>query len=71
MKEDKVKIRRPPATVISPESLMLTPLPPPTLVAKKDFTISHNEYVRKIKAGEDISDVPSHYHDNLRTEGVL
>lgn len=41
------------------------------LIAKKDFVISHNEYVKKIKAGDDISDVPVLYHENLRTEGVL
>jgi len=41
------------------------------LIAKKDFVISHNGYLKKIKAGEDISDVPSVYHANLKTEGIL
>lgn len=42
-----------------------------TLIAKKDFLIRHNGYERAIKAGDDISDVPELYHQNLRTEGVL
>lgn len=50
------------------QNLICTPL---LLIAKKDFVISHNEYVKKIKAGDDISDVPVLYHENLRTEGVL
>lgn len=41
------------------------------LVAKKNFVIAHNEYYRVIKAGDDVSDVPELYHENLRTEGVL
>lgn len=41
------------------------------LRAKKDFLIVQNDYRRAIRAGEDIADVPSRYHDNLRTEGVL
>lgn len=41
------------------------------MIAKRDFTISHNEYLRKIKAGEDVSDVPSVYHENLKTENVI
>ncbi len=41
------------------------------MVAKKDFELYHNEYHRKIKAGDDISDIPSMYHENLKTEGVL
>ena len=44
---------------------------PERLVAKKDFEIFHNGYHRKIAAGEDISDVPKLYHQNLKTEGVL
>jgi hypothetical protein len=42
-----------------------------TLVAKKDFEINHNEYHRVIKVGDDLSDVPDLYHENLRTEGVI
>jgi len=41
------------------------------LVAKKDFVISHNGYLKKIETGADISDVPSMYHANLKTEGIL
>lgn len=41
------------------------------LIAKKDFLIRHNGYERSIRAGDDISDVPALYHQNLRTEGVL
>ena len=44
---------------------------PTRLIAQKNFTISHNEYVRHIKKGDDLSDVPEKYHANLRTEGVL
>jgi hypothetical protein len=40
-------------------------------IAKKDFEIHHNEYHRVIKAGEDVSDVPKLFHENLRTEGVI
>lgn len=42
-----------------------------SMIAKKDFVITHNEYTRKIKAGEDVSDVPSKYHQNLKTEKVI
>lgn len=41
------------------------------LIAKKDFKIVHNEYVREIKVGDDLSDVPNMYLENLRTEQVL
>lgn len=41
------------------------------LLAKKDFEIHHNEYHRMIKTGDDISDVPELYLENLKTEGVL
>jgi len=44
---------------------------PAPLIAKKDFTLHHNEYRRTIKVGDDLSDVPELYHPNLRTEGVL
>ena len=43
----------------------------PELIAKKDFVINHNEYHRTIKVGDDLSDVPELYHQNLKTEGVL
>lgn len=41
------------------------------IVAKKDFKIVQNEYERNIVKGEDISDVPERYWQNLKTEGVL
>ena len=41
------------------------------LQAKKDFEIHHNDYHRVIKKGEDISDVPNKFHENLKTEGVV
>jgi hypothetical protein len=40
-------------------------------LAKKDFTIRHNNYLREIKKGDDVSDVPVIYLENLKTEGVL
>jgi hypothetical protein len=43
----------------------------PELVAKKDFEIHHNDYHRVIKAGDVLTDVPAHYHPNLKTEGVI
>ncbi len=42
-----------------------------SMIAKKDFEIHHNEYHKIIKMGDDLSDVPAHYHANLKTEGVL
>jgi hypothetical protein len=44
---------------------------PSRLVAKKAFVISHNEYFREIKAGDELSDVPEQYLTNLKTEGVI
>lgn len=41
------------------------------LVAKKNFEIFQNEYHRVIKVGDDLSDVPERFHENLKTEGVL
>jgi hypothetical protein len=46
-------------------------VPVDSFIAKKDFEIHHNDYHRVIKAGDDVSDVPEHYHPNLRAEGVL
>ena len=40
-------------------------------VAKKDFVICQNEFLRKIKKGDDLSDIPKVYVQNLETEGVL
>ena len=44
---------------------------PSTLIAKKDFEIHHNDYHRTIKAGDDLSDVPEIYLQNLKTEEVI
>lgn len=44
---------------------------PSSLVAKRDFVICHNDYCRAIKEGDDLSDVPEMYLENLKTEGVL
>ncbi len=44
---------------------------PEPLIAEKDFMIRQNDYLRMIKAGDDISDVPKIYMENLVTEGVL
>lgn len=41
------------------------------MTAKKDFEIHQNDYHRVIKEGDDLSDVPECYHQNLKTEGVL
>lgn len=41
------------------------------MIAKKDFVITQNEYVKEIKKGDDLSKVPSIYHANLKTENVL
>lgn len=46
-------------------------VPVDSFTAKKDFEIHHNDYHRVIKAGDDVSDVPEHYHPNLKTEGVI
>ena len=41
------------------------------LIAKRDFTICWNDYLRKIKKGDDVSDVPQMFHQNLKTEKVI
>lgn len=41
------------------------------LIAKKDFVICHNDYFKEIKKGDDISDVPPIYIENLKTENVI
>lgn len=41
------------------------------LIAKKDFKIVHNDYVREIKKGDDVSDVPEMYLNNLKIEGII
>lgn len=47
------------------------PAPAGALIAKKPFTIHWNDYHCEIKAGDDLSDVPAKFHQNLKTEGVL
>ncbi|BEV68537.1 hypothetical protein Bb109J_c1957 [Bdellovibrio bacteriovorus] len=41
------------------------------LVAVKPFIICHNDYFRLIKVGDDLSDVPEKYLQNLKTEKVI
>jgi len=41
------------------------------LIAKKDFVLSHNEFHLEIKVGDDLSQVPEMYHQNLKVEQVL
>lgn len=43
----------------------------PRLLARKAFVIRHNGYERVIFQGEDLSDVPEIYLDNLKTEKVI
>lgn len=43
----------------------------PKLRAKKAFEIIHNGYMRKIAVGDDLTDVPEIFHQNLKTEGVI
>jgi len=45
--------------------------PKSSMKAKKAFRIVQNEFVRDIKVGDDLSDVPAVYISNLRTEGVI
>ena len=40
-------------------------------IALKDFVITQNEFRADIKTGDDLSDIPVKYHDNLKTEGVI
>lgn len=40
------------------------------MIAKKDFIICHNEYFKTIKAGDDLSDIPEMYLQNLKIEQV-
>lgn len=41
------------------------------ILAKKAFTIHHNEHHIEIKEGDDVSGVPAMFVDNLKTEGVI
>ncbi len=39
--------------------------------AKKDFIILHNDFRADIKTGDDLSDIPEIYYQNLKTENVI
>lgn len=41
------------------------------LIAKRDFKIVHNQYDIVIKAGQDLSDIPPQFIENLITEKVI
>lgn len=41
------------------------------MIAKKDFKIVHNNYVRDVKVGDDLSDIPLMYVSNLKAENVI
>lgn len=55
----------------TPEAESMEAPAKPQCLAKKDFVICQNEYFREIKAGDDLSDVPEKFSQNLKTEGVL
>lgn len=46
-------------------------VPKSEMIAKRAFLIVQNEYARQIQAGDDVSDVPPRFHENLRTEKVI
>ena len=39
--------------------------------AKRAFLIVRNDFRADIREGDDLSDIPDEYHDNLKTEGVI
>lgn len=41
------------------------------MIAKKDFEIHHNAFHLVIKVGDDLSNVPKIYLENLKAEGIL
>lgn len=41
------------------------------LIAKRDFVIHQNEHHIEIKAGDDLSNVPKMFLENLKTENVI
>jgi len=41
------------------------------LIAKRDFVIKQNEFYLEIKTGDDLSEVPKLYLENLKTEQVI
>lgn len=43
----------------------------PVLVAKKDHVICQNEHFFDIKKGDELSDIPEHFIQTLKTEGVI
>jgi hypothetical protein len=40
-------------------------------IAKKNFKIVQNDFVLEIKVGDDLTDVPERFVENLKTEGVI
>lgn len=42
-----------------------------TLKAKRDFVIVQNNFRLEIKKGDDLSNVPKCFIENLKTEGVI
>lgn len=42
-----------------------------SIFAKKDFIIHQNEIHIEIKKGDDLSDIPDKFLENLKTEGVM
>ena len=40
-------------------------------IAKRDFVIHQNEVHIEIKAGDDLSNVPERFWQNLKTENVI
>lgn len=40
-------------------------------LAKRDFVIHQNEFHFEIKRGEDLSEIPERFYQNLKTEGVI
>jgi hypothetical protein len=39
--------------------------------AKRAFLIVRNDFRSDIREGDDLSDIPDEYYDNLKTEGVI
>lgn len=40
-------------------------------IAKRDFVIHQNEFHFEIKEGDDLSEIPERFHQNLKTEQVI
>jgi len=41
------------------------------MIAKKYFKILQNEFEKEIFPGDDLSDIPERFLENLKTEGIL